>query len=63
MELHSADGTHKLELPVSRTTLKDCGGVPTEISEKSNHGVSLFGYDELANGWNGCVYIAHSKSY
>ena len=35
MEPHSEDGTHKLELPVSRTTLKDCGGVPMVISEKS----------------------------
>lgn len=35
MEPHSDDGTHKLELPVSRTTLKVCGGVPMVISEKS----------------------------
>lgn len=35
MEPHSEEGTHKLELPVSRTTLKVCGGVPTVISEKS----------------------------
>lgn len=35
MELHSDEGTHKLELPVSRTTLNVCGGVPMEISEKS----------------------------
>jgi len=35
MEPHSEPGTHKLELPVSRTTLKDCGGVPRVISEKS----------------------------
>jgi hypothetical protein len=35
MEPHSEDGTHKLELPVSRTTLKVCGGVPIVISEKS----------------------------
>lgn len=35
MEPHSDDGTHRLELPVSRTTLKTWGGVPTEISEKS----------------------------
>lgn len=39
MELHSDEGTQRLELPVSRTTLKSCGGVPREISEKSN-GVS-----------------------
>lgn len=35
IELHSDDGTHKLELPVSRTTLKVWGGVPSVISEKS----------------------------
>jgi hypothetical protein len=35
MEPHSDDGTQRLELPVSRTTLKTWGGVPTEISEKS----------------------------
>ena len=34
--MHSDEGTHKLELPVSRTTLKVCGGVPREISEKSS---------------------------
>lgn len=32
---HWDEGTHKLELPVSRTTLKVCGGVPMVISEKS----------------------------
>lgn len=36
MEVHSDDGTHRLELPVSRTTLKLWGGVPREISEKSD---------------------------
>lgn len=35
IELHSDEGTHRLELPVSRTTLKVWGGVPREISEKS----------------------------
>lgn len=39
MELHSDEGTQRLELPVSRTTLKSWGGVPSEISEKSG-GVS-----------------------
>ena len=28
VNLHLLDGTHKLELPVSNTTLKFCGGVP-----------------------------------
>lgn len=36
IELQSEDGTHKLELPVSRTTLNVWGGVPSWISEKSN---------------------------
>ena len=35
MEPQSVDGTHRLELPVSSTTLKLWGGVPMEISEKS----------------------------
>lgn len=35
MELHLDDGTQRLELPVSRITLKVWGGVPTLISEKS----------------------------
>lgn len=35
MELHSDDGTQRFELPVSRTTLNACGGVPIAISEKS----------------------------
>lgn len=35
MEPHSEEGTHKLELPVSRTTLKLWGGVPIVMSEKS----------------------------
>lgn len=28
---HCLDGTHKLEEPVSKTTLNDCGGVPMLI--------------------------------
>src|SRR5690242_1703006 len=36
MELHSDEGTQRLELPVSSTTLKSWGGVPREISEKSD---------------------------
>lgn len=35
MELHSEEGTQRLELPVSRMTLKSWGGVPRETSEKS----------------------------
>ena len=32
--LHRADGTHRLEDPVSKTTVKGCGGVPREMSPK-----------------------------
>lgn len=35
MEPHWEEGTQRLELPVSRTTLKVWGGVPRVISEKS----------------------------
>lgn len=35
---HCWEGTQRLELPVSRTTLKLWGGVPTVISEKSRRG-------------------------
>lgn len=35
MEPHLEDGTQRLELPVSRMTLKVWGGVPRLISEKS----------------------------
>lgn len=59
MELHLEDGTHRLELPVSRMTLKVWGGVPMLISEKSVAGGSV--------RWNGkyqCVetYTEHSGS-
>lgn len=55
MEPHSELGTHKLELPVSRTTLKVCGGVPMVISEKSGNELvtTQMILVEL-------VYIAHS---
>lgn len=36
IELQSDPGTHRLELPVSSTTLKVWGGVPMLISEKSD---------------------------
>ena len=32
---HDCEGTQRLELPVSRMTLKSWGGLPMEISEKS----------------------------
>jgi hypothetical protein len=35
IELHCDEGTQRLELPVSRTTLNVWGGVPSMISEKS----------------------------
>lgn len=34
------EGTQRLELPVSRMTLKSWGGVPMLISEKSEDSVS-----------------------
>ena len=40
MDPQSVDGIHRLELPVSRTTLNSWGGVPIEMSEKSSE-VSL----------------------
>jgi hypothetical protein len=42
IELHCDEGTQRLELPVSRTTLKLWGGVPMEISEKSERVVSIW---------------------
>src|ERR1700749_3041300 len=62
MEPHSEDGTQRLELPVSRTTLNSCGGVPTEISEKSilfvrggrlqrERAVRTLSIQEVANGY------------
>lgn len=39
MEVHLDEGTQRLELPVSRMTLKSWGGVPTLMSEKSGGGV------------------------
>jgi hypothetical protein len=38
MEPQSDEGIHRLELPVSRTTLNSWGGLPMAISEKSKHG-------------------------
>lgn len=35
MEPQSDEGIHRLELPVSRTTLNSWGGLPMAISEKS----------------------------
>jgi hypothetical protein len=37
MLLQDWDGTQRLELPVSNTTLNVWGGVPMVISEKSPH--------------------------
>jgi hypothetical protein len=38
MEPQSDEGIHRLELPVSRTTLNSWGGLPMAISEKSKQG-------------------------
>jgi hypothetical protein len=32
VSLHFLDGIHKFDEPVSKTTLKDCGGVPMVIT-------------------------------
>lgn len=34
VKLHSFDGTHKFDEPVSNTTLKLCSGCPREITPK-----------------------------
>ena len=34
MEVHDSDGTHRFAEPVSRITLKSCGGVPSLMSAK-----------------------------
>lgn len=49
MELHPDDGTQRLELPVSRTTLNSCGGVPRVISEKSrgNQNISFSARNDI----------------
>ena len=62
MEPHSEDGTQRFELPVSRTTLNSCGGVPTAISEKSilfvrwcilhqGRTIQTLSIQEVANGY------------
>lgn len=43
---HSWEGTQRLELPVSSTTLKLWGGLPMVISEKSGGWVSV-GHDHM----------------
>lgn len=55
MEPHSCDGTQRLAEPVSRTTLNDWGGVPMEISEKSENLVS-----DGVHGKEICSYITLS---
>ena len=56
IELHSDDGTQRLELPVSRTTLKDWGGVPRVISEKSDESVMRNDTrDDAGDGLTLCV--------
>ena len=42
MDVHFDDGTHRFELPVSRTTLNVWGGVPIPISAKSRILVSVY---------------------
>ena len=41
MEVHFDEGTQRLELPVSRTTLNSCGGVPSVTVAKSKKEISI----------------------
>lgn len=48
---HCWEGTQRLELPVSRTTLKLWGGVPIVISEKSESGQFWRRFNELNDAY------------